>query len=57
MTGEEKVELATDWDLIMNEASVALRTASPDLTEEEIRAIASYIRFVHERKDRESREG
>ena len=57
MTGEEKVELATDWDLIMNEASVALRTASPDLTEEEIRAIASYIRFVHERKERESREG
>ena len=57
MTEGEKAELAADWNLIMNEASLALRSASPDLTEEEIRAIASYIRFVHERKDRESREG
>ena len=56
MTEEEQAELDADRELIMNEASLALRSASPDLTEEEIRAIASYIRFVHARQERESRE-
>ena len=56
MTEEEQAELEADRELIMNEASLALRSASPDLTEEEIRAIASYIRFVHARQERESRE-
>ena len=56
LTEDEQSELDADRELIMNEASLALRSASPDLTEEEIRAIASYIRFVHARQERESRE-
>ena len=53
---EEQAELAADWELIMNEASLALRAASPNLSDEAIRSIASYIRFVQEREEREQRE-
>ena len=56
LTEEERAEIAADWDLIMNEASLALRSASPHLSDEAIRSIASYIRFVHEREEREQRE-
>ena len=57
-TGDnDRSEIAADWELIMNEASLALRAASPNLSDEAIRSIASYIRFVQEREERERREG
>ena len=45
-----------DLDLVMNEASLALRLVSDRLSPEAIKAIASYIRFVHEEEERERRE-
>ena len=49
-------DLQADMDLIMNEADVALRQVSNQLSPEAIRSIADYIRFVHEREERERRE-
>ena len=49
-------DLQADLDLIMNEADVALRQVSNQLSPEAIRSIADYIRFVHEREERERRE-
>ena len=40
----------------MNEASVALRSASPNLSDEAIRSIAAFIRFVNEEETREREE-
>ena len=40
-----------------NEADLALTAASPDLSQEAIRWIADYIRFVHPRELRERRHG
>ena len=49
-------DLLADMDLIMNEADLALRQVSNQLSPEAIRSIADYIRFVHEREERERRE-
>ena len=49
-------QLEADLELVMNEASLALRAASGQLSPEAIRSIADYIRFVHEREERERRE-
>ena len=49
-------DLQADMDLIMNEADVALRQVSNQLSPAAIRSIADYIRFVHEREERERRE-
>ena len=37
----------------MNAAALALRAATPNLSDEAIRLIADYIRFVAEREGRE----
>ena len=58
--GEEDEEgdpsLKEDMELVMNEASLALRQVGDQLSPEAIRSIAAFIRFVHEREGRE-REG
>ena len=46
-----------DLELVMNEASLALRQVSDRLSPEAIKSIADYIRFVDEREEREGREG
>ena len=46
-------DFAADLELVMNEASVALRQVSDQLSPEAIKSIADYIRFVHEREERE----
>ena len=48
--------IEADRELIMNEASLALRSTSKELSDEAIRSIADYIRFVHAREERERRE-
>ena len=45
-----------DLELVMNEASLALRQVSDRLSREAIKSIADYIRFVDEREERERRE-
>ena len=45
-----------DLELVMNEASLALRQVSDRLSPEAIKSIADYIRFVDEREERERRE-
>ena len=52
--GQSSIE--ADRELIMNEASLALRTTSKDLSDEAIKSIADFIRFVHAREERERRE-
>ena len=52
--GQQSIE--ADRDLVMNEASLALRSTSKDLSDEAIKSIADYIRFVHAREERERRE-
>jgi hypothetical protein len=42
-----------DRELVMNEASLALRSLERELSDEAIKSIADYIRFVHEREERE----
>ena len=49
-------DIEADRELIMNEASLALRTTSKDLSDEAIKSIADFIRFVHAREERERRE-
>ena len=48
--------ISADRELIMNEASLALRSTSKELSDEAIKSIADYIRFVHAREERERRE-
>ena len=61
--GDDDTPLTTDPDyeadleLVMNEASLALRQVSDRLSPEAIKSIADYIRFVDEREERERREG
>ena len=43
-------------ELFMNEASLALRATGKELSDEAIKSIADYIRFVHAREERERRE-
>ena len=45
-----------DRELVMNEASLALHSLERELSDEAIKSIADYIRFVHEREERERRE-
>ena len=56
LTEEEQGELEADRELVMNEASVALRSASPNPSDEAIRSIAAFIRFVNEEETREREE-
>ena len=53
----EQAELQADWQLIENEASLALRQVARELSPEAIKAIADFVRFTHEREERERREG
>ncbi len=45
-----------DRELVMNEASLALRSVSKELSDEAIKSIADFIRFVHEKEQKEQRE-
>ena len=51
---EPSIEAARE--LVMNEAFIALRSASEDLSDEAIRSIAKFIRFVHDEERREGQE-
>ncbi len=53
----ERWSIEADRDLVMNEASLALRSTSKELSDEAIRSIADFIRFVHEKERRESQSG
>ena len=46
-----------DRELIENEASLTLRQVARELSPEAIKAIADFVRFTHEREERERREG
>ena len=46
-----------DRELVLSEASEALRKAQSRLSDEAIRSIADYIRFVTDREERERLEG
>ena len=48
--------IEADRELVMNEASLALRSTGKELSDEAIKSIADYIRFVHAREERERRE-
>lgn len=45
-----------DETLLMEEAELALRSASDQLTPEDVKSIRDYIQFVHERRRREALE-
>ena len=49
-------DLDADRELLMNEVDLAFRSISNELSDEAIRSIADYIRFVHEREERQRRE-
>ena len=49
-------DLEADRELLMNEVDLAFRSISNELSDEAIRSIADYIRFVHEREERQRRE-
>ena len=49
-------DLDADRELLMNEVDLAFRAVSNELSDEAIRSIADYIRFVHEREERQRRE-
>ena len=53
--GQSSIE--ADRELVMNEASLALRSTGKELSDEAIRSIADFIRFVHEKERRESESG
>ena len=53
----EQSPIEADRDLVMNEASLALRSTGKELSDEAIRSIADFIRFVHEKERRESQSG
>ena len=50
----EQSDIEVEREFVMNAASLALRAASPNLSDESIRLIADYIRFVEERECREN---
>ena len=52
----EGSSIEADRELMMNEASLALRSTGKELSDEAIKSIADYIRFVHAREERERRE-
>ena len=49
---DSEPSIGADRELVMNEASLALRSASEDLSDEAIRSIANFIRFVHDEERR-----
>ena len=49
-------DFTADLEFVMNEASATLRQVSGQLSPGAIKSIAEYIRFVHEREERERRE-
>ena len=53
----ERWAIEADRELVMNEASLALRSTGKELSDEAIRSIADFIRFVHEKERRESQSG
>ena len=53
----EQADVQADWELIENEASLALRQVARELSPGAIKAIADFVRFTHEREERERREG
>ncbi len=53
----EQSFIEADRELVMNEASLALRSTGKELSDEAIRSIADFIRFVHEKERRESQSG
>ena len=53
----ERPSIGADRELVMNEASLALRSTGKELSDEAIRSIADFIRFVHEKERRESQSG
>ena len=53
----EQSPIEADRELVMNEASLALRSTNKELSDEAIRSIADFIRFVHEKERRESQSG
>ena len=53
----EQSSIEADRELVMNEASLALRSTGKELSDEAIRSIADFIRFVHEKERRESQSG
>ena len=53
----EQLPIEADRELVMNEASLALRSTGKELSDEAIRSIADFIRFVHEKERRESQSG
>ena len=53
----EQSSIEADRELVMNEASLALRSTGKELSDEAIRSIADFIRFVHEKERRESQPG
>ena len=57
MATDEPPSIEDDRELVMSQASEALREAQSRLSEEAIRSIADYIRFVAEREERERLEG
>ena len=48
--------IQADRELVMNEASLALRSAGHELSDEAIRSIADFIRYVYDKEARERRE-
>ena len=50
---QEQPDVEAEREFPMNAAAVALRAATPNLSDEAIRLIADYIRFVAEREERE----
>ena len=52
----DQPSIEADRELVMNEASLALHSLERELSDEAIKSIADYIRFVHEREERERRE-
>ena len=56
LTEEEQAAIGADREMVMNEASLALRSATPNLSDTAIKAIADFIRFLDEREERERHE-
>ena len=52
----EQSDIEADWELIENEASLALRQVTRELSPEAIKAIADFVRFTYEREERARRE-
>ena len=53
----EQSPIEADRELVMNEASLALRSTGKELSDEAIRSIADFIRFMHAKERRESQSG